>query len=318
MDVEPRLLRYFLAVAEELHFGRAAARLYISQPSLSNQIRKLEDRLGTPLFLRTSRQVQLTAAGRTLLDAAPPALAALERAAEHTRLAGAGTAATLRLGYTPVAFDTLRNLLAIAEQNHPEMTVVAQEFFSAAIPERVLAGDLDIGLALHPSPVDGVSSELLRSEPVAALLSTRHRLADTEPIPLGELRQETLLLFPRQLAPAYYDRIVAACERAGFQPHVQAFEDPPVSAMLARLPGGREVGLIQASLALHAAEAQPGLVAREIADPAILAELSVLSPARDPSAASARFLDSARLCAAANGWLHAADAEAAAAVRQTP
>ena len=312
MDVDPRLLRYFLAVAEELHFGRAAARLYISQPSLSNQIHKLEDTLGTPLFLRTSRQVQLTAAGRTLLDEAPAALAALERAAEHTRLAGAGIATTLRLGYTPVAsFDTLPALLATAEQDHPELTVVPRELFSAAIPERLLAGDLDIGLALHPQPIGGVSSEPLRREPVAALLSKRHRLADAQSISLGELREETLLLFPRQLSPAYYDHIVAACERAGFQPRIQAFQDPPVNAMLARLPGGREVGLIPASFAFHAAEAEPGIVAREIVDPAILAELSILWSARAPSAAIARFLDSARSCATGNGWLHAPNGDPA-------
>src|SRR5712691_5228973 len=132
MDLDPRLLRYFLAVAEELHFGRAAARLYISQPSLSNQIRKLEDTLGTPLFLRTSRQVRLTAAGRMLFDEAPAALAALEHAAEQTRLAGAGIATTLRLGYTPVAsFDTLPALLATAEEDQPELTVVARELSSA-------------------------------------------------------------------------------------------------------------------------------------------------------------------------------------------
>src|SRR6202451_4284065 len=99
MDLQPRLLRYFMALAEELHFGRAAARLYISQPSLSNQIRKLERTFGTELFVRTSREVKLTAAGQALLEQGPLALAALERAAERTRLAGAGITGTVRLGY---------------------------------------------------------------------------------------------------------------------------------------------------------------------------------------------------------------------------
>src|ERR1700749_4302910 len=196
MDLEPRLLRYFVAVAPELHFGRAAARLYISQPSLSNQIHNLERTLGTDLFIRNSRQVALTPAGRALLEEAPLALAALERAAERARLAGAGIAGTVRLGYAPMAgFETLAAILAAVEHDSPNVTVIASERFSAEIPSRVLAGELDVGLALHPEPMRGVRSELLRREPHVVLLSQRHRLAGTDPISLGSLENETLLLF---------------------------------------------------------------------------------------------------------------------------
>jgi DNA-binding transcriptional LysR family regulator len=305
------LLRYFLAVAGELHFGRAAARLYISQPSLSNQIHKLERSLGTPLFVRTSRKVELTAAGRALVEEAPPALAALERAAERARLACAGVAATVRLGYAPMAsFETLGALLAAVERDHPNMTVVASELFSAEIPGRVLADELDIGLALLPEPMRGVRSEGLRVEPLAAVLSRRHRLANASSIPLADLEHETLLLFPRELAPAYYDRIIGACERAGFQPRVNAFRDPPVHAMLARLLGGREIGLTPASFAFRGVEAERGVVARTIVRPKILAEWSILWPARARSAAIGHLLDSARRCAADNGWLRSPNGKA--------
>src|SRR4029077_5253396 len=125
MDLEPRLLRYFLAVADELHFGRAAARLYISQPSLSNQIHKLEQTLGAELFVRDSRHVELTTAGRALLEDAPLALAALGRPAERTRLAGAGIAGTVRLGYSPAAsFETLGATLAADKDDIPNITTV--------------------------------------------------------------------------------------------------------------------------------------------------------------------------------------------------
>jgi DNA-binding transcriptional LysR family regulator len=207
-----------MAVAEELHFGRAAARLYISQPTLSHQIRRLEECLGTPLLVRSRRRVQLTAAGRVLVREAPAALTALERAAQLTQRAGSGAAA-IRLGYTPVSgFNTLATLLDALHEYHPGWTVDAREFFSVEIPERIRAGELDVGLSLAPRFLDGVGSEILRREPVSALLGTRHRLAAAATVSMTDLRDETLLLFPRHLAPAYYDGIVDACHKAGFPP----------------------------------------------------------------------------------------------------
>ncbi|RPF19902.1 LysR substrate-binding domain-containing protein [Myceligenerans xiligouense] len=304
IDISPRLLRYFLAVAEELHFGRAAARLYISQPSLSHQIRRLEQALQTPLFVRSSRQVHLTSAGRTLLKEAPVALTALEQALEQTRLAGSGSAGTLRLGYTPVSsFGTFTVLLAALQEEHPDLTIDAREIFSAEIPERLSTGRLDVGLALAPQPFDGVGDEVLRREAVSALLSTRHRLAVAPKIPLAQLRDETLLLFPRRLAPAYYDGIVAACQEAGFSPDIRAFEDPPVNAMLARLSGGREVGLAPASFAEHAANLGSSLTVRDVVDPQIAADLSMMWPTTDHSPAVAGVLATARRCAERHGWL---------------
>lgn len=305
IDISPRLLRYFLAVAEDLHFGRAAMRLYISQPSLSHQIRKLEETLGTPLFVRSSRRVGLTAAGRALLEEAPPALAALDQAVQRTRLAGSVAATTIRLGYTPVAnFGTLTVLLNALQEEHPDCTIDAREVFSAEIPERICTGELDIGLALAPAYHDGVDSELLRREAVSALLSTRHRLAAAPKIPLAELRDETLLLFPRRLAPAYYDGIVAACHEVGFSPEIRAFEDPPVNPMLARLSGGREIGLAPASFAEHAGNLGTALTVRDVVDPSIPADLSMLWPTNDPSPALASVLAAARRCAKGHGWLH--------------
>jgi DNA-binding transcriptional LysR family regulator len=275
---------------------------------LSNQIRNLERTLGTALFERTSRVVSLTAAGQALLDEAPLALASLEQVAERTRLAGAGIIETVRLGYPPPAsFETLGAILVAVENDNPNMTVIASELFSAEIPGRVQVGELDIGLALHPEPMTRINTEALRVEPVAAVLSSHHRLARTGPIPLADLERETVLLFPRELAPVYYDRIVNACQRSGFEPHVRAFQNPPVHAMLARLLVAREVGLLPASFAFHLARAEPGVVSRAIVDPQILAEWSIVWPVRTQSAAIARFLHSARLCATNNDWLRPPD-----------
>ena len=303
MDLEPRALRYFLAVAEELHFGRAAARLYISQPSLSNQIQALERKLGAELFVRSSRHVELTPAGRALLEEAPLALAALGRAAERARMAGAGIAGTVRLGYAPLAgFETLGAILAAVERDNPNMTVIASELFSAEIPGRVLAGKFEVGVALHPEPMRGVRSELLRIEPLVLLVGKRHHLANASPIRLASLENETLLAFPRELAPAYYDTIITACEQAGFQPRIKAFPDPPLQAALARLQAGHEASLAPASYAFHAAAADPGVVARKIVQPEITAEWSILWGARAQSPAIRRFLDSARRCSEEHGW----------------
>jgi DNA-binding transcriptional LysR family regulator len=313
IDLDPRLLRYFLAVAEELHFGRAAARLYISQPSLSNQIRKLERAIGAELFVRSSREVKLTNAGRALLEEAPLALAALERAGEQTRLAGEGYKGRVRLGYPPPASsETLGALVAAFEDDNPNMKVITSQLFSAEIPGRVLAGELDVGLALHPQPTAGLRSEALRVEPLAALVSKGHRLADASSIPLADLEPETFFLFPRELAPAYYDRIIETCEQAGFQPRVTAFSKPPAHAMLTRLQREDEVGLLPASFALHLAEVEPTVIACKIVDPQVLAEWSILWSARVQSAATDRFLESARRSATENRWLTIEDAAAVA------
>jgi DNA-binding transcriptional LysR family regulator len=144
-------------------------------------------------------------------------------------------------------------------------------------------------------------------EPLALLLGKHHRLADADSIPLTSLENETLLLFPRELAPGYYDRVIAACEQSGFQPRVRTFTDPPPQAMVARLLATREVGLPPASFAVHAAAAEPGVVARKIVQPGIPVEWSILWAARAQSAAIARFLESARRCSEGNGWLLLAD-----------
>jgi hypothetical protein len=177
--------------------------------------------------------------------------------------------------------------------------------FSSEVPGRVLAGELDVGIALFPAPMRGVRSRLLRAEPLALVFGQHHLLAAADPVPVASLAGETLLMFPRELAPGYYDRVIAACEQYGFQPEIRAFTDPPPQAMVARLRTTREIGIPPASFAYHTAAADPDLVARKIAEPEIIVEWSILWPARARSEAAARFLESARRCAEERGWLDA-------------
>ena len=134
-------------------------------------------------------------------------------------------------------------------------------------------------------------------------VNLRGRVGVADPVPVASLTGETLLMFPRQLAPGYFDRVVAACEQHGFQPEIHAFADPPPQAMVARLRTTREIGIPPASFAYHTAAADPDLVARKITEPEITVEWSILWPARIQSEATARFLESARRCAEERSWL---------------
>ncbi|MGC0317637.1 DNA-binding transcriptional LysR family regulator [Kitasatospora acidiphila] len=174
---------------------------------------------------------------------------------------------------------------------------------SSEIPGRVLAGDLDVGIALFPEPMKGVRSAVVRSEPLALLCGKDHRLAGTDPVPVADLENESVLLFPRELAPGSYDRVVAACEQSGFQPRIQIFADPPPQAMVARLRANREIGLPPASFAYHTAAADRGYAACRLVRPEIRVEWSILWSARTRPAAVTRLLGSARRCAEEQGWL---------------
>ncbi len=158
-------------------------------------------------------------------------------------------------------YETLGAILAAVEQDSPNLTVIASELFSSEVPGRVLAGELDVGLALFPEPMRGVRSRPLRAEPLALVFGNHHHLAGADPVPVASLTGETLLMFPRELAPGYYDRVVAACEQHGFQPEIRAFSDPPPQAMVARLRTTREVGIPLASFpAYHTAEQLPSRI----------------------------------------------------------
>ena len=217
--IELRHLRYFVAVAETLNFSRAAERLHMAQPPLSLAIRQLEQELGTELFVRTTREVKLTEAGRALLDGAGRVLTELDGAITAARRAAAGELGGVRLAFSWSArFETLPSLGQAFRARHPDVELVTEQMWNARMPDALRSGAIDIALSICPEVAGDLSYQLVRREAVVALLPADHRLAGESEIPLAALEGDEHLLFPRDLAPHLHDFFVGLCRRAGFEP----------------------------------------------------------------------------------------------------
>jgi DNA-binding transcriptional LysR family regulator len=220
---ELRHLRYFVAVADELNFSRAAQRLHMAQPPLSAAIRQLERELGVTLFRRTSREVRLTDAGRAFLDGARRTLAEAERAAHEARRAGAGELGRVRVGYSwSVRFETLPSIGRHLRGSHPGIDLLTQEMWNARMPDALADGTIDMAIALCPEVASELEFEPIRSEVLVALLPAGHALAGEQVLPLESLADEEFVLFPRELAPRLHDAFMAIYRRAGFEPRLRS------------------------------------------------------------------------------------------------
>jgi DNA-binding transcriptional LysR family regulator len=218
MEPEARLLRYFLAVAAELNFTRAAETLGIAQPALSAQIRQLEAQLGVQLLERTTRTVRLTDAGRIVHERGPAALAAFADVWEAARRAGRGEAGWLRLAYSPSAgYETAPALVEALHARHPEIEVEAEVMASAEIVRAVLDGRAEVGVARTPEAVEGIRLRTLRLEPQGALVHEGHPLAGRTEIDLLALGDYPVLIHRRAANPAHFDLIRDAFRRAGIE-----------------------------------------------------------------------------------------------------
>jgi DNA-binding transcriptional LysR family regulator len=217
--MELRHLRYFIAVAEELNFSRAARRLRMAQPPLSVAIRQLEQELGVSLFVRTSREVRLTEAGDAFLAGARRTLAEAEAAVAAAGRAAAGELGTLRIGYSWSArFEILPALGKAFAERSPEVDLLTEEMWNARMPAALRSGSIDTAVALCSEIAGELSYERIRTERVVVLLATDHPLSAEEAISLELLADETFTIFPRDLAPRLYDMEVALCRAAGFEP----------------------------------------------------------------------------------------------------
>jgi DNA-binding transcriptional LysR family regulator len=195
-DIELRHLRYFVAVAEELHFGRAAARLHLAQPPLSQQIRRLEEILGYPLFVRTSRTVKLTAAGEVFLNSARRTLRNVKDDMEEVRSIGRGDVGSLRVGFIGSGMLTpLPAMLGQYRRQYPRVQLQLRETYTSGVVQSLLRGMLDAGFLRDGDPTEGIVTETLFSEPFVAVLPHTHPLATRTGISAGQLRDEPFVYF---------------------------------------------------------------------------------------------------------------------------
>ena len=246
--MELRHLRYFIAVAEELHFGRAAERLCIAQPPLSQQIQQLEREIGFSLFNRTQRRVELTAAGSLFLDEARGALAGLDKAAAAGRRMARGEVGWLGIGFVGTAtYEALPVVLAAYRERYPDVELVLRELVSARQSEALRDKRIHVGLSRPALSDDGLISEPLIREPLLAAVPLGHALTGRSEIALAELANEPFILFPRHPKPGYADFVHRVCGTAGFSPNVVQ-ESTEIHTAIGLVAAGLGVTLVPASV----------------------------------------------------------------------
>ncbi len=220
-DIELRHFRYFVAVAEELHFGRAAERLHLSQPPLSQQIRNLEESLGYPLFKRTSRSVALTTAGDAFLLRARRTLRNLERDIEDTRSIGRGEVGALNVGFVGSGMlAMLPSIFKTYREAYPKVHLRLHESFTSRVVEGLENGSLDVGILRDSDATEGLQLKTILTEPYVAVLPQSHRCAAQKSISPAMLRDEPFVHYPRSAGARAFDKPLKIFESYGFQPRI--------------------------------------------------------------------------------------------------
>ena len=284
--VELRHLRYFAAVAEELHFGRAARRLGIAQPPLSQQIAKLEEMLGCALFTRRPR-VALTPAGEALLVTARRATAQVAAGVQAARRAGQGEAGVLTVGFAAsVMLGPLPPVIRAFRARHPGVELQLRELSTTAQAEALGDGTIDVGFLREPAPAPEIVCEALVQEPFVGVLPPGHPLAERRSIGLAALADEPFVHFPRSVAPTLHDQVMALCRTAGFAPRVVQVAQEWLTI----------VGLVEAGLGVSLAPASfrrlrwGGVRYVPLSPRGMLTTIAVCRPRGAPSPAVENFL----------------------------
>ncbi|XVX19638.1 LysR substrate-binding domain-containing protein [Actinomycetota bacterium] len=258
-----RHLRYFVAVAEERHFGRAAQRLHMAQPPLSQAIRQLEDELGVVLLERTTRRVDLTPAGARYLERARGILADVDSAASEATRVAAGEIGRVVIGVVgSVTYALLPQLARELRESFPDVDVVFNgEMLTPTQIERLREGTLDVALMRTPAPAEDLLVRVLSRERLIAAVPATHPLAGSAVIDLAQLRDEPFVTYPSARRSVLHDAVLAACQAAGFQPR-QAAQVAQTSTLLVFVSAGIGVAVLPESARRLRLE---GVVFRELA-----------------------------------------------------
>jgi DNA-binding transcriptional LysR family regulator len=251
MDMELRHIRYFLAVAGEMNFTRAAKKVGIGQPPLSQQIQSLEKELGAPLFRRVPRGVELTDSGKVFLPEAQAILAQAERAKKIAQRGARGELGNLRLGFTSSAAFTgiVRDAIRVFRENYPNVELTLEEEDTTTLLDRLSEQTLDAAF-IRPgrNDPDGVQVHRLVEEATMIALPSDHPLVKASALPLSALAKDRFLLFPRSAGPGFFDEIISACRGAGFEPRM-GYEAPQITSVGNMIAAGLGVSIVPISIA---------------------------------------------------------------------
>jgi DNA-binding transcriptional LysR family regulator len=250
IDMEFRNLKYFVVVAEERHFTRAAERLGMAQPPLSQQIRKLEREIGAQLFRRLTRGVELTDAGRILYEDASRILDQVEQARSRVLSAARGQTGHIRVGFASsvVFHPVIAEIVRAYRDVHPDVRLSPSESNVSALIEDLMAERIDLAIIRQTSQEsDRVKVEALFDEDMLIVLPPQHALSTAPSISLSEIAEEMLIMFPRAIAPVLYDEIISACQRAGFSPQLGQ-ESAQITSAVSMVAAGFGVSIVPHSI----------------------------------------------------------------------
>jgi DNA-binding transcriptional LysR family regulator len=261
--MELRHLKYFITVAEELNFRKAAERLHIEQPPLSRQIHQLEEELGVSLFARNKRGVALTEAGEAFLGEARLTIAQADRTARVAQQFNGTQPKRLTIGYLICAFDRLLSQIIQAfRTSSPDVEIVLKGMHTVPQIEALFAGEIDVGFVYFPVNQPELLTQLVLREPLVLILPGDHPLAALPTIPLASLADEPMLIYPRFVRPDLYDLIITLCYEAGFQAQIVQ-EATPRELLASLVEAGVGLALVEGS---DESRHNPGVVYRPIAE----------------------------------------------------